>query len=246
MRKKIIAGNWKMNRPEGGAMAFAKELAKSAPKDVDIVFCVPFVGIMPVAEAVGDSGVCVGGQNLHTEAAGAYTGEISGEMLAAAGAKYVLVGHSERRQYFGETDIIVNQKAQRALQSGLLPIICIGETLTQREQGITIDLLRMQTKIALQGISEAEAAACVIAYEPVWAIGTGVVATAEQAEEACAAVRQVLREIYNDQTAEKIRIQYGGSVTPKNAAELFAMPNIDGGLVGGASLKPDFAEIMNS
>ncbi|MCL2170929.1 MAG: triose-phosphate isomerase, partial [Defluviitaleaceae bacterium] len=169
-----------------------------------------------------------------------------GEMLAAAGAKYVLVGHSERRQYFGETDIIVNQKAQRALQSGLLPIICIGETLTQREQGITIDLLRMQTKIALQGISEAEAAACVIAYEPVWAIGTGVVATAEQAEEACAAVRQVLREIYNDQTAEKIRIQYGGSVTPKNAAELFAMPNIDGGLVGGASLKPDFAEIMNS
>jgi triosephosphate isomerase len=246
MRKPIIAGNWKMNFSPKEAVTFAgsiKDKIKSG--GAEVVFCVPFVSLEPVAAALSGTGIAVGAQNMHFKDSGAFTGEISGEMLAAMGVPFVIIGHSERRAYFAETDETVNLKVRKALEVGLKPIVCVGETLTQREQGITTDLVRMQTRIALLDVSEEAVKNVVIAYEPVWAIGTGRTATTEQAEEACAAVRQVLSEIYSTATAECIRIQYGGSVTKDNAKELFAMPNIDGGLVGGASLKPDFEVIAN-
>jgi len=244
MRKKIVAGNWKMNVLPSASADFAKSLAQGMTCDAEVVFCVPFVDIYSVKAALEGSNVALGAQNMHFEDAGAFTGEISAAMLADAGVNYVILGHSERRQYFGETDELVNIKAKKALSTGLIPIICVGESLTQREQGITIDLLRLQTKTALYDISAKDAARCVIAYEPVWAIGTGVVATTQQAEQACASIRQVLAEIYDDNTANAIRIQYGGSVTAANSSELFEQANIDGGLVGGASLKPEFADIV--
>ena len=247
MRKKIIAGNWKMNHAPKEAVEFANSIKTGCSnKEADVVFCVPFVSVIPVMEALEGSGICVGAQNMHVQDSGAYTGEISGKMLAQMGVPYVIIGHSERRQYFGETNEIVNQKAIKALELGLKPIICIGETLTEREQGITIDLIRLQTRIAFLNISKENALKTVVAYEPVWAIGTGKTATNEQAEEACAAVRQALLEIYDKTTSESIRIQYGGSVTKDNAKDLFAMPNIDGGLVGGASLKKDFEVIAHA
>jgi len=236
-----------MNNSPTDAVKFANSIKDGINgADSDVVFCVPFVSLASVMEALKGTDIAVGAQNMHYEDSGAYTGEISGKMLASMGVPYVIIGHSERRQYFGETDETVNLKAKKAISCGLIPIICIGESLTQREQGVTVDLVRLQTRIALLDIPKEDAKKVVIAYEPIWAIGTGKVATDQQAEEACAAVRQVLREIYDNETAEAIRIQYGGSVTADNAKALFAMPNIDGGLVGGASLKPDFEVIARA
>ena len=245
MRRKIIAGNWKMNQTPSEAAVLAKELAaKCDGADCDVVFCVPAIDIFPVLDAVKGTSVKVGAQNIHFEDSGAYTGEISAAMLVDLGVPYVIIGHSERREYFAETDVTVNKKVIKALANNLIPIVCVGERLAEREQGITIDLVRLQTKIAFQNVSATDAAKVVVAYEPIWAIGTGKTATSVQAEEVCAGIRQVLTELYGANVAEQIRIQYGGSVSGANASELFAMPNIDGGLVGGASLKPEFENIV--
>jgi len=246
LRKKIIAGNWKMNKTPKEAAEFAESLKTGIDTNVsDVVLCVPFVDIIPVLAVVEGTNIAVGAQNMYFEDSGAYTGEISAGMLKCLGVSYVIIGHSERRQYFAETDETVNKKALKAIETGLTPIICVGENLAQREQGITVDLVRLQTRIALQNIAPADAEKVVIAYEPIWAIGTGKTATSEQAEEVCKAIRDVIAEIYSTAVADKTRIQYGGSVTAANAAELFNMPDIDGGLVGGASLKADFEKIVN-
>ena len=246
MRKKIIAGNWKMNKTPEEAQKLVEVLKALVNTDkVDVVFCPPFVCLPGVIEAVKGTHIAVGAQNIHFEESGAYTGEVSAEMLKNLGVKYVILGHSERREYFHETDEIVNKKVLKALEHDLIPIICVGESLKQREQGITIDLVRLQTKIALKDVPANKAKELVIAYEPIWAIGTGKTATAEQAEEVCKAIREVVAEIYDQTVADAIRIQYGGSVNAGNAKELFEMPNIDGGLVGGASLKIDFSKIVN-
>ena len=235
-----------MNKTKAEALEFAADMAQKVNSDkVDVVFCVPFTALCPAKNSVKGTTVAIGAQNMHFEDAGAFTGEISPAMLKDFDVKYVIIGHSERRAYFGETDETVNKKAKAALTHGLIPILCVGESLEQRELGITIEHVRMQVKIGFSGISAADAEKIVIAYEPIWAIGTGVTATAQQAEEACAAVRQVVAELYGQSTADKVRIQYGGSVTADNAAELFGQPNIDGGLVGGASIKGDFDKIVN-
>ena len=245
-RKKIIAGNWKMNMTPSQAVALVNELKPLvANDDVDVVFCVPAIDIIPAMEAAKGSNICIGAENMYFEESGAYTGEISPNMLVDAGVKYVVIGHSERRESFAETDETVNKKVLKALEHGITPIICCGESLTQREQGVTIDFIRQQIKIAFLNVTAEQAATTVIAYEPIWAIGTGKVATTEQAEEVCAAIRACIKEIYDEATAEAIRIQYGGSVSAASAPELFAQANIDGGLVGGASLKPDFGQIVN-
>ena len=246
MRRKIIAGNWKMNKTPNEAVDLVNLLKdKVNTSNVDVVFCVPFVDLITVKEALKGTEIKLGAQNMHFADDGAFTGEVSAKMLSEAGADYVIIGHSERRQYFGETNELVNKKAIQAIKNNLIPIICVGETLVEREQGITIDLVRLQVKIAFNNINKEDALKTVIAYEPVWAIGTGITATSVQAEEVCKAIRQVLSEIYNSDISEKIRIQYGGSVTAINSRELFTMSNIDGGLVGGASLKEDFALIVN-
>ena len=245
-RKKIIAGNWKMNMTPSEAVKLVEELKPLVVNDeVDVVFCVPAIDIIPVAEAVKGTNIQVGAENMYFEEKGAYTGEISPNMLVDAGVKYVIIGHSERREYFAETDETVNKKVLKAFEHGLTPIICCGETLTQREQGITLDWIRQQIKIAFQNVTAEQAKTAVIAYEPIWAIGTGKTATSDQAEEVCGAIRACIAEVYDEATAAEIRIQYGGSVNAGNAAELFAKPDIDGGLVGGASLKPDFGKIVN-
>lgn len=213
--------------------------------EVDVVFCVPAIDIIPAMEAAKGSNINIGAENMYFEEKGAYTGEISPNMLVDAGVKYVIIGHSERREYFAETDETVNKKVLKAFEHGLTPIICCGESLTQREQGITIDWIRQQIKIAFLNVTADQAKTAVIAYEPIWAIGTGKVATTEQAQEVCAAIRACISEIYDEATAEAIRIQYGGSVSASSAPELFAQADIDGGLVGGASLKPDFGAIVN-
>ncbi len=246
MRKKIIAGNWKMNKTPSEAVKLAEMLKQYVDTDkVDVVFCVPAIDIIPVGNVIKGTNIALGAENMYFEESGAYTGEISPSMLTDAGVKYVILGHSERRQYFAETDETVNKKVKKALEHGLIPIMCCGETLEQREQGITIDFVRMQIKCGLNGLTADDASKVVIAYEPIWAIGTGKTATSEEAEEVCAAIRNVVCEMYGEDTAEKIRIQYGGSVNGKNAAELFAMKDIDGGLVGGASLKEEFKDIVN-
>ncbi len=246
MRKKIIAGNWKMNKTPSEAVALIDELKPLVANDeVDVVFCVPAIDIVPAVEASKDTNINIGAENLYFEESGAYTGEIAPNMLTDAGVKYVIIGHSERREYFAETDETVNKKVLKAIEHGITPIICCGETLEQREQGITIDWVRMQIKIAYQGVSADDAKDTVIAYEPIWAIGTGKTATSDQAEEVCAAIRDCIKEVYDEATADAIRIQYGGSMNADNAAELLAKPNIDGGLVGGASLKADFGKIVN-
>ena len=245
-RKKIIAGNWKMNMTPTEAVALVNELKPLVANDeVDVVFCVPAIDIIPAMEAAKGSNIHIGAENMYFEEKGAFTGEISPNMLVDAGVKYVVIGHSERREYFAETDETVNKKVLKAFEHGITPIICCGESLTQREQGITIDWIRQQIKIAFLNVTADQAKTAVIAYEPIWAIGTGKVATTEQAEEVCAAIRACIGEIYDEATAEAIRIQYGGSVSASSAPELFAQPNIDGGLVGGASLKPDFGTIVN-
>ena len=245
-RRKIVAGNWKMNKTPSEAVALVNELKPLVANDeVDVVFCVPAIDIIPVAEAVKGTNIQVGAENMYFEEKGAYTGEISPNMLVDAGVKYVIIGHSERREYFAETDETVNKKVLKAFEHGLTPIICCGETLTQREQGITLDWIRQQIKIAFQNVTAEQAKTAVIAYEPIWAIGTGKTATSDQAEEVCGAIRACIAEVYDEATAAEIRIQYGGSVNAGNAAELFAQPDIDGGLVGGASLKADFGKIVN-
>lgn len=246
MRKKVVAGNWKMHMTPGEGAAFAKEIAPKFNPGVEAVLCAPYTSLAPVAAAIAHSAVGLGAQNVHFEAKGAFTGEISAAMLLELGVKYAIVGHSERRAYFGETDEIVNKKLLAAAGASLVPIVCVGEGLAQREQGITEDLLRLQTRIAYGGVDKKTALGTIIAYEPVWAIGTGKTATPQQAQEACACIRELLATIYDKDAAAQMRILYGGSVTAANAAELFAMPDIDGGLVGGASLKADFAEIVNA
>ena len=245
-RKKIIAGNWKMNMTPSEAVALVNELKPLVVNDeVDVVFCVPAIDIIPAMEAAKGTNIQIGAENMYFEEKGAYTGEISPNMLNDAGVKYVIIGHSERREYFAETNETVNKKVLKAFEHGITPIICCGESLTQREQGITIDWIRQQIKIAFLNVTADQAKTAVIAYEPIWAIGTGKVATIEQAEEVCAAIRACIGEIYDEATAQAIRIQYGGSVSAASAPELFAQPDIDGGLVGGASLKPDFGKIVN-
>ena len=245
-RKKIIAGNWKMNMTPSEAVALVNELKPLVVNDeVDVVFCVPAIDIIPAMEAAKGTNIQIGAENMYFEEKGAYTGEISPNMLNDAGVKYVIIGHSERREYFAETNETVNKKVLKAFEHGITPIICCGESLTQREQGITIDWIRQQIKIAFLNVTADQAKTAVIAYEPIWAIGTGKEATTEQAEEVCAAIRACIGEIYDEATAQAIRIQYGGSVSAASAPELFAQPDIDGGLVGGASLKPDFGKIVN-
>lgn len=245
-RKKIIAGNWKMNKTPSEAKALVELLAPLVQNDdVDVVYCVPAIDIVPVVEAVKGSNVAVGAENMYVEESGAYTGEIAPAMLVDAGVKYVIIGHSERREYFKEDDAFLNKKVLKALEHGLTPILCCGETLEQRESGVTLDWIRLQIKSDMQGVTAEQAASMVIAYEPIWAIGTGKTATADQAEEVCKAIRECIAEIYDTDTAEKIRIQYGGSMNAGNCKELLAKPNIDGGLIGGASLKADFGEIVN-
>jgi len=245
MRKKVIAGNWKMNKTPSEALSFINEIKdKVNVTESKVVFCVPYVSLQTALKAVEGTHISIGAQNMHYETSGAYTGEVSAEMLKEMGIEYVIIGHSERRAYYAETDVSVNKKAIKALELGLIPIICVGESLEQREQGITVDLVRLQTRIALKDISAEKAKQVILAYEPIWAIGTGKTATSEQAQEVCAAIRQVLAEIYDQETADAIVIQYGGSVNANNAAELFSMPDIDGGLVGGASLKPEFEAIV--
>jgi triosephosphate isomerase len=245
-RKKIIAGNWKMNMTPTEAVQLVDTLKPLVANDeVDVIFCVPAIDIMPAMEAAKGTNINIGAENMYYEDKGAYTGEISPAMLKDAGVKYVVIGHSERREYFAETDETVNKKVLKAFEYGITPIVCCGETLTQREQGITLDWIRQQIKIAFLNVPAENAANAVIAYEPIWAIGTGKVATTEQAQEVCSAIRACIAEIYNKATAEAIRIQYGGSVSAASAPELFAQPDIDGGLVGGASLKPEFGKIVN-
>jgi triosephosphate isomerase len=246
MRRKIIAGNWKMNKTPAETVTLINELKPLvATEEADVVFCVPAVSLTTALEAVKGTNIAIGAQNMYFEESGAYTGEIAPNMLTSIGVKYVIIGHSERREYFAETNETVNKKVIKAFEHGLVPIVCCGETLTQREQGITIDFVRQQIKIAFLNITPDQAKTAVIAYEPIWAIGTGKVATTEQAEEVCKAIRECMAEIYDEATAAAVRIQYGGSVTAASAADLFSQANIDGGLVGGASLKADFGKIVN-
>ena len=248
-RKTIIAGNWKMNKTASETKKFAEELKTIMPraKWCETVVCVPYVNIPAAMKAFKDMRVSVGAENLYYEPNGAFTGEVSAEMLKDLGVKYVIIGHSERRQYFGETDIIVNKKVHAALEAGLHPIICVGESLEQREMDVTMELIALQVKSALSGVSADKARKCVIAYEPIWAIGTGKTATAEQAGEVCTAIRTVIRGLYGARVARSITIQYGGSMNPKNAAELLSQGDVDGGLIGGAALKADqFVEIINA
>ena len=245
-RRKIIAGNWKMNKTPSEAVALVNELKDLVVNpDVDVVYCVPAIDIVPVVEAVKGTNVEVGAENMYFEAKGAYTGEISAEMLVDAGVKYVIIGHSERRDYFKEDDALLNKKVKKALEAGLTPILCCGESLEQREMGVTMDWIRFQIKSDLVGVTADQVKGIVIAYEPIWAIGTGKTATTQQAQEVCKGIRDCIAEMYDDATAAAVRIQYGGSVNAGNAAELFAQADIDGGLVGGASLKADFGKIVN-
>ena len=245
-RKKIIAGNWKMNMTPSEAVELVNTLKPLVANDeVDVVFCVPAIDIVPVVEAVKGTNIQVGAENMYFEEKVAYTGAISPNMLTDSGVKYVILGHSERRDDFGVPNEDINKKMLKAFEHGLTPIMCCGETLTQREQGVTMDFIRQQVKVGFQGITADQAKTAVIAYEPIWAIGTGKTATTEQAQEVCAGIRACIAEIYDEATAEAIRIQYGGSVNAATAPDLFAQADIDGGLVGGAALKPDFGKIVN-
>lgn len=248
LRKAVIAGNWKMNKTPCEArelLEAIKPLVQNAK--CDVVACVPFVDLQTALDATAGSNIGIGAENCHWEASGAYTGEISAPMLKAMSVPYVIIGHSERRTYFGETDVTVNKRVRAALDNGLTVILCVGEYLEQREQGITGEVVALQTKTALQGVSADELKRVIIAYEPVWAIGTGKTATAEQANEVCALIRSTVAGLYSWAAANALTIQYGGSMNAQNAAELLDQPDVDGGLIGGASLKPaDFAEIVKA
>ena len=248
LRKAVIAGNWKMNKTPAEAKELLEgilPLVKDA--DCDVVACVPFVDLSAALETAAGSNVKISAENCHWEPSGAYTGEISAPMLAAMNVPYVIIGHSERRTYFGETDVTVNKRVKAALASGLTVILCVGEYLEQREQGVTGEVVAMQTKIDLQGVSAEELKRVIIAYEPVWAIGTGKTATAAQANEVCALIRATVAGLYSQADADALTIQYGGSMNAKNAEELLDQPDVDGGLIGGAALKPaDFAAIVKA
>jgi triosephosphate isomerase len=249
MRRPFIAGNWKMNLDRAGAVALAKDIAQgtAAVQGVDVAVCPPFVYIDPVAQVLKGSKVGLGAQDMYHEAKGAFTGEISAAMLRDVACTYVILGHSERRHILGETDQQINKKVLAALAADLTPILCVGELLAEREAGQTLDVIRRQFTGSLAGLSPEQMARTVIAYEPVWAIGTGKTATPEQAEQVHLDLRTILQDRYNKEVAEQVRIQYGGSVTPDNAAQLLAQPDIDGALVGGASLKPaSFMAIVNA
>ena len=248
MRKTIVAGNWKMNMTPSQAKTLIEELKPIvADAKNGCIICVPFTDLSVALDATAGTNIEVGAENMHFEEHGAYTGEIAPNMLAEMGVKYVIIGHSERRQYFAETDETVNKKVVKAFEHGLTPIICVGESLEQREQGITFEHVAMQTKIALLGLSADQVKKTIIAYEPIWAIGTGKTATSDQAQEVCAKIRETVESVFGKDAADAVIIQYGGSVNAKNSAELFAKPDIDGGLVGGASLKAnDFSVIVNS
>ena len=246
MRKKIVAGNWKMNFTPSKAEAFAREMKDKINTDaVEVVICVPYVNLQSVLNEFKGTHIKVGAQNMHYMDEGAYTGEISGIMLGDMGVPYVIIGHSERRERFGDTDTAVNLKTLKALEHGLTPIICIGESQKQRKSGRTHNVLRKQLAFALDELTPSNVAKIVIAYEPIWAIGTGEVATTAQAEEACALIRDQIYKRFGSGAADNVRVLYGGSVTPETAGELFAMPNIDGGLVGGASVVPSFEKVVH-
>ncbi|MCR4905030.1 MAG: triose-phosphate isomerase [Clostridiales bacterium] len=248
-RSVIIAGNWKMNMtPSAAKAAVEKTAALTAGKTgCEVVLCVPFVDIAVAVEAAKGTNVKIGAQNVHFEAKGAFTGEISADMLLESGAEYVIVGHSERRQYFGETDETVNKRTRAALNAGLKVILCLGEVLAERQAGITEEIVSMQTKLDLAGIPAEQMKNVIIAYEPVWAIGTGLTATPDQAEEVCAIIREVVAGLYTPEIAEALTIQYGGSMNDGNAAELLSKVDVDGGLIGGASLVPEkFAKIVDA
>ena len=249
VRKAIIAGNWKMNKTRPEAKALLEELKPMVAdvKDVEIVACVPFTNLETALAATAGTNIKIGAENCHFEKSGAFTGEISADMLAEMGVEYVVLGHSERRQYFAETDETVNKRTKAALAAGLKPIVCVGELLWERECNITEEVIARQIKLDFFGISADDLKKCVIAYEPVWAIGTGKTATADQAEEVCAAIRKVVGELYGADAAKPLTVQYGGSMNPKNAEELLSKPDVDGGLIGGASLKADqFAVIVEA
>ena len=239
-RRKIIAGNWKMNKTPSETTELINELKPLVANDeVDVVFCVPAIDIIPAIEAAKGSNIQIGAENMYYEENGAYTGEIAPNMLTDVGVKYVIIGHSERREYFAETDETVNKKVLKAFEHGITPIICCGETLTQREQGIAIDFIRTQIKIAFQNVSAENAANAVIAYEPIWAIGTGKSASQDDAQKMCKVVRDVVAADFGQEVADKVRVQYGGSVKPENVASYMACPDVDGALVGGASLEAE-------
>lgn len=246
MRKAIIAGNWKMNKTPDEAAALIEELKPLvANARAEVVVCPPFVCLETAARVLQGSNIRLGAQNVHFEKSGAFTGEVTTGMLKALGVEYVIIGHSERRQYFAETDETVNKKVKASLEAGLTPIICVGETLEQRERGVTAEVVCMQTKLALQGLSAEQVSGLVIAYEPIWAIGTGKTATSQDANDTIKCIRSAVADVFGS-ASEKIRIQYGGSMNPKNASELMAMSDIDGGLIGGASLRAeDFSKVVN-
>lgn len=247
MRKKIIAGNWKMNKTAPEAVELAKEIKQALrSNNADVVLCPPFTDLSAVHNVIHDTPIALGAQNLHWEEKGAYTGEVSADMLKSVGCHYVIIGHSERRQYFGESDETVNKKIKSALSEGLIPIVCVGESLDQRQSDRTEVVVEAQIKAAFEAVEKINVPKMVIAYEPVWAIGTGKVATPEQAQDVHAFIRTLITDIYDQESAAAIRIQYGGSMKPKNASELLAQPDVDGGLIGGASLQADsFVDIIN-
>lgn len=248
-RKTIIAGNWKMNMLASEIKPFMQELKKELPseKECAVVLCAPAVMVPAMIKYGKECKIAAGAQDVSTHEKGAYTGEVSANQLADLGTKYCIVGHSERRQYHAETDMMVNEKTKALLEKGITPIICVGESLEQREMDLTVEYVSYQVKAALSGISASDLRRCVIAYEPIWAIGTGKTATSEQAQEVCEAIRGVIRRIYGARPARAVSILYGGSMNAKNAAELLAQPDIDGGLIGGASLKTaDFATIVKA
>ncbi len=246
-RRRIIAGNWKMNKTPSEAVelcATLKDLVKN--DNVDVVYCVPAIDIVPVAEAIKGTNVHLGAENFYIEDKGAFTGEISAPMLKDAGVEYIIIGHSERRDIFGENDILINAKVKKAFASGLKPILCCGESLALRKAGTYCEWIKRQITWDLSGVTADQVKELVIAYEPIWAIGTGETATADQAQEVCKMIRETIAELYDAPTAEAVRIQYGGSMNAGNAAELLAKEDIDGGLIGGAALKPDFGQIVNA
>ncbi len=247
LRKVVIAGNWKMNKTATETKALLAEMKEKLPQtDATILLCVPAINICAAMDATAGTAINIGAQNCHWAKSGAFTAEISRDMLNDFGVKYAIVGHSERRQYFGETDETVNKRALACLEGGITPIICVGENLDEREKDITKDVIKVQIEKGLADFTAEDMTKSIIAYEPVWAIGTGKTATAQQAEEVCAYIRSLLTEMFGDKTAQTVTIQYGGSMNAKNAAELLAMENIDGGLIGGASLKADdFATIVS-
>jgi len=248
MRRRIIAGNWKMNKTVSEAVELAEDIKENYNNhDVDVVLCPPFTNLYAVHQVINNSTIGLGAQNLFWEEHGAYTGEVCAGMLKSVGCQYVIIGHSERRQYFNETDRTVNKRVKKAIESNLTPIICVGEILSEREAGRTEKVVDKQIRGALAGLSKDEVAKMIIAYEPVWAIGTGKVATPEQAQQVHKMIRELMAELYGNELAESVRIQYGGSMKPENAAELLVQPDIDGGLIGGASLKADsFLGIINA